>query len=37
MVDKTADYEQMLGELYYTLEDYYYDESAPQGELAGDL
>ncbi len=27
MVDKTADYEQMLGELYYTLEDYYYDSA----------
>jgi tricorn protease len=26
MVDKTADYEQMLGELYYTLQHYYYDE-----------
>jgi tricorn protease len=25
MVDKTADYEQMLGELYYTLGQYYYD------------
>jgi tricorn protease len=27
MVDKTADYEQMLGELYYTLQYYYYDET----------
>jgi tricorn protease len=27
MVDKTADYEQMLGELYYTLQHYYYDET----------
>jgi len=27
MVDKTADYEQMLGELYYTLQQYYYDET----------
>jgi tricorn protease len=26
-VDKTADYEQMLGELYYTLQHYYYDET----------
>jgi tricorn protease len=26
-VDKTADYEQMLGELYETLEHYYYDET----------
>ena len=26
MVDKTADYEQMLGELYYILQHYYYDE-----------
>jgi tricorn protease len=26
-VDKTADYEQMLGELFYTLQDYYYDET----------
>jgi tricorn protease len=25
MVDKTADYEQMMGELYYTLDQYYYD------------
>ena len=25
MVDKTADYEQMLGELHYTLGEYYYD------------
>ena len=25
-VDKTADYEQMLGELYYTLRYYYYDD-----------
>jgi len=25
-VDKTADYEQMLAELYYTLQHYYYDE-----------
>ncbi len=26
-VNKTADYEQMLGELYYTLQYYYYDSS----------
>jgi tricorn protease len=26
MVDKTADYEQMLGELYYVLQHYYYDD-----------
>ena len=26
-MDKTADYEQMLGELYYTLQHYYYDET----------
>jgi tricorn protease len=26
-VDKTSDYEQMLGELYYTLQHYYYDET----------
>jgi len=26
-VDKTADYEQMLGELYYILQHYYYDEN----------
>ncbi|MFH1944616.1 MAG: S41 family peptidase, partial [Acidobacteriota bacterium] len=25
-VDKTADYEQMLGELYYTMRSYYYDD-----------
>jgi len=29
-VDKTADYEQMLGELYYTLQHYYYDEKHHQ-------
>ena len=29
-VDKTADYEQMLGELYYTLQHYYYDASHHQ-------
>jgi len=26
-IDKTKDYEQMLGELYYTLQHYYYDEN----------
>jgi tricorn protease len=29
-VDKVADYEQALGELYYTLQHYYYDENLHQ-------
>ena len=34
-VDKTKDYEQMLGELYYTLEHYYYDEKHHQIDWKG--
>ena len=32
MVDKTADYEQMLGELYYVLQHYYYDDKHHQAD-----
>ena len=34
MVDKTADYEQMLGELYYILANIIITTTAPQGRLA---
>ncbi len=34
-VDKVADYEQMLGELYYTLQHYYYDENLHQVDWTG--
>ncbi len=35
MVDKTADYEQMLGELYYVLQHYYYDEKHHRADWPG--
>jgi tricorn protease len=34
-VDKTADYEQMLGELYYTLDGYYYDAAHHNADWRG--
>lgn len=35
MVDKTADYEQMLGEIYVVLDHYYYDENHHKADWRG--